>query len=129
MNMKILPRDKGQKPHSSQLRNEPTPQERHLWYDFLRTASLRWNRQRIIGEYIVDFFCRKADLVVELDGCQHYDEHGLIEYDQERTAFLEALGLKVLRFTNTEVEKEFAEVCRLIEAEVEQRLLSQTPQD
>lgn len=118
---KILPRDKRLRPHSSQLRNKPTPQERHLWYDFLRTASPQWNRQRIIGEYIVDFFCRKADLVVELDGSQHYDEHGLIEYDRERTKFLEALGLKVLRFTNADVDKHFAQVCRAIQAEVERR--------
>lgn len=99
-----------------------------MWYDYLRTASPRWNRQRIIGDYIVDFFCRKADLVVELDGDQHYDENGLIAYDQERTEFLEALGLKVLRFTNAEVEKNFAEVCRLIQAEVGQRLSSRPPQ-
>lgn len=127
--MKILPRDKNQKPHSTQLRNNPTPQERRLWYEFLRTASPRWNRQRIIGDYIVDFFCRKADLVVELDGSQHYDGTGLIEYDRERTEFLEALGLKVLRFTNAEVEKNFPEICRLIQAEVKQRLSPRPPQD
>ena len=100
-----------------------------MWYDYLRTASPRWNRQRIIGDYIVDFFCRKADLVVELDGDQHYDGNGLIAYDQERTEFLEALGLKVLRFTNAEVEKNFAEVCRLIQAEVGRRLSSRPPRD
>ncbi len=119
--MAFLPRNKGQRPHSSQLRNEPTPAERRLWYGFLRTASPRWNRQRIIDSYIVDFFCHKAKLVVELDGSQHYDEHGLIEYDQIRTDYLEALELKVLRFTNFEIENNFAEVCRKIQFEVEQR--------
>ncbi|MCI9566753.1 endonuclease domain-containing protein [bacterium 1xD42-67] len=120
--MAFLPRNKGQRPHSSQLRNEPTPAERRLWYGFLRTASPRWNRQRIIDSYIVDFFCHKAKLVVELDGSQHYDEHGLIEYDQIRTDYLEALELKVLRFTNEEIEKDFLGVCRRIQMEADQRL-------
>jgi len=120
--MDFLPRDKHQRPHSTQLRAEPTPQENHLWYDFLRGRLPRWNRQRIIGEYIVDFLCLKASLVVELDGSQHYDENGLIEYDRERTAYLEALGLKVLRFTNWEVDKNFSGVCLKIKLEVEERL-------
>lgn len=92
-----------------------------MWYDFLRTASPQWNRQRIIGDYIVDFFCAKAKLVVELDGSQHYDEDGLIEYDTIRTDFLNALGLKVLRFTNQEVDRDFLTVCQMIQREVEQR--------
>ena len=120
----ILPRDKNQRPHSTQLRNEPTAQERRLWYGFLRTASPQWNRQRIIGSYIVDFFCRKAQLIVELDGGQHYDESGLVEYDRIRTDYLEALGLSVLRFTNLEVDKNFTAVCRKIQWETEQRIKS-----
>lgn len=120
--MEILPRDKRLRPHSTKLRNEATSQERHLWYDFLRTASPQWNRQRIIGDYIVDFFCAKAKLVVELDGSQHYDETGLIEYDKVRTDFLEALGLKVLRFTNSEINQNFSGICLTIQREVEQRL-------
>lgn len=108
----FLPRNKKERPHSTRLRNEPTPAERRLWYDFLRTASPRWNRQRIIDSYIVDFFCLKAKLVVELDGSQHYDDNGLIEYDKIRTDYLEALELKVLRFTNEEVENNFARVCK-----------------
>lgn len=120
--MSILPRNKDQRPHSTRLRNEPTPQERRLWYDFLRTASPQWNRQRIIDNYIVDFFCRRAKLVVELDGGQHYDESGLIEYDKIRTDYLEALGLKILRFTNSEVDKNFSDVCRKIQWETERRL-------
>ena len=120
--MSILPRNKSQRPHSTQLRNEPTPQERRLWYDFLRTASPRWNRQYIIGSYIVDFYCRKARLVIELDGSQHYDKNGLVEYDQIRTEYLEALGLKVIRFTNKEIEDQFSAVCRKIQADVQKRL-------
>lgn len=120
--MSILPRNKNQRPHSTQLRNEPTPQERHLWYDFLRTTSPKWNRQYIIDSYIVDFYCRRAKLVIELDGSQHYDENGLVEYDKIRTEFLEALGLKVLRFTNSEIEADFSVVCRKIQSETQKRL-------
>lgn len=126
--MKILPLDKRQRPHSTELRREATPQERRLWYDFLRTASPQWNRQRIIGDYIVDFFCRKSNLVVELDGNQHYDETGLMEYDRDRTEFLEALGLNVLRFTNAEIEDHFAEVCEKIRTEVAKRLAAPSGQ-
>lgn len=120
--LSILPRDKNQRPHSTQLRNEPTSQERRLWYDFLRTVSPRWNRQYIIDSYIVDFYCRRANLVIELDGSQHYDENGLVEYDQVRTEYLEALGLKVIRFTNREIEENLAAVCNKIEEEMQKRL-------
>lgn len=118
----ILPRDKNLRPRSVQMRNHPTPQERHLWYGFLRKASPQWNRQRIIGDYIVDFFCRKAKLVVELDGQQHYDENGLIAYDKIRTEYLEALELKVLRFHNSEIDNHFDDVCRIIQYEVNRRM-------
>jgi len=120
--VEFLPRDKKQRPHSTRLRNEPTPAEERLWYGFLRTASPQWNRQRVIGSYIVDFFCLKAKLVIELDGSQHYDENGLIEYDKIRTDYLEALELRVLRFTNSEIENSFADVCQRIQFEVEQRV-------
>ena len=92
-----------------------------MWYDFLRTASPQWSRQRIIDNYIVDFFCLKAKLVIELDGSQHYDENGLIEYDQIRTDYLEALELKVLRFTNEEIENNFSQVCKKIQLEADRR--------
>ena len=121
--MDFLPRNKKERPHSTRLRNGMTPQERRLWYDFLRTASPRWNRQRIIDSYIVDFFCLKARLVVEVDGGQHYDENGLIEYDKIRTEYLEALELKVLRFTNAEIENNFSEVCRQIQKEADLRIM------
>ena len=119
--MGILPRNKKQRPHSTKLRNEPTPQECRLWYEFLRTASPQWNRQFIIDNYIADFFCRRAKLIVELDGRQHYDEQGLTEYDKIRTEFLEALGIKVLRFLNSEVDNDFSSVCRRIQWEADNR--------
>ena len=120
--MEILPRNKKLRSRSTQMRSEPTPQERHLWYDFLRAARPQWNRQRIIGSYIVDFYCAKARLVIELDGGQHYNESGLIEYDRVRTEDLEALGLNVLRFTNPEVDHNFLAVCQKIQVETERLL-------
>lgn len=120
--MSRLPCNKKLRSRSSNMRNEPTPQERHLWYDFLRTAQPQWNRQRIIGNYIVDFYCAKAKLVIELDGNQHYDEMGLIGYDRVRTEYLEALGLKVLRFTNLEIDQNFRTVCQAIQEESANRL-------
>ena len=117
----VLPRDKKLRDRSRQMRQEATPQERKLWYDFLRTTQPRWNRQRIIGEYIVDFYCAKARLVVELDGHQHYEGDNLIEYDKIRTDYLNALGLKVLRFKNEEIDRNFFAVCKQIQFEVENR--------
>ena len=119
--MAVLPRDKKLRDRSRQMRKEPTPQERRLWYDFLRAAQPQWNRQRIIGEYIVDFYCAKVKLVIELDGYQHYDGDGLVEYDMIRTDYLKALGLKVLRFKNEELNQNFSAVCKQIQSEVEKR--------
>jgi very-short-patch-repair endonuclease len=110
----FLPRDKALKARSQELRTEATPQEQHLWYDFLRHSQPRFTRQRIIGEYIVDFYCHGAALVIELDGCQHYEPE-TIEYDEIRTAYLNSLGLQVLRFANYQVDGNFEGVCALIQ--------------
>ena len=83
-------------PLAKQLRKDMTKEERHLWYDFLRPYPLRFSRQKILGKYIVDFYCAQAKLVIELDGSQHYEDAN-IEKDAERTAFLEGYGLTVLR--------------------------------
>ena len=96
------------------LRKNATPQENRLWYQFLRKYPLRFTRQKPIGSYIVDFYCRKADLVVELDGGQHF-EGGSREYDAERDSFLSGVGLMVLRFTNSQVNRNFPEVCEEID--------------
>jgi very-short-patch-repair endonuclease len=100
------------------LRKNMTKEERHLWYDFLRSYSVRFIRQKIIGNYIVDFYCAKANLVIELDGSQHYDEIIKIK-DIERTKYLESQGLKVIRIPNNEVNNNFRGVCEFIDSEVE----------
>ena len=89
-------------------------EESLLWYRFLSKYPLRFRRQYVIGNYIVDFYCHKAKLVVELDGSQHY-EPTEAKKDRIRTAYLESLGLRVLRFTNLEVLQQFRSVCEAID--------------
>ncbi|MBQ2960623.1 MAG: endonuclease domain-containing protein [Oscillospiraceae bacterium] len=104
-------------PYAKELRKNMTKEERHLWYDFLRTYPVRFLRQKVLGNYIVDFYCAKAGLVVELDGSQHY-EPAEIENDRLRTVYLESLGLRVLRIPNNEISKNFRGVCEYIDMEV-----------
>ena len=98
-----------------------TKEERHLWYDFLRTYPVRFSRQKVLGKYIVDFYSAEAKLVVELDGSQHYEPDAMIS-DAERTAFLERYGLRVMRIPNNEVNRNFCGVCAYIDAAVKQSL-------
>lgn len=104
-----------------ELRKNMTPQEKRLWYDFLRTYPVKFYRQRAIGNYIVDFYCSKARLVVELDGSQHYDPDNE-RYDAERTKQLEACGLRVLRFSNYDMARYFEGVCGTIDRAVSESL-------
>ena len=103
------------------LRKNMTPEERHLWYDFLRTYPIRFNRQKIIGKYIVDFYCAKAKLIIELDGSQHYEDSG-IEKDIERTKFLEQYGFNIIRIPNNKIKQNFKGVCEYIDLCVKQSL-------
>ena len=100
-------------PLAKQLRKEMTKEERHLWYDFLRACPEKFTRQKIVQQYILDFYCDKAKLAVELDGSQHYEAEG-IAYDAVRTAALNRLGIRVLRFSNTDVKTNFRGVCEAI---------------
>ena len=108
-------------PLSQTLRKNTTKEENLLWYRFLRKYPLRFRRQYVIGDYIVDFFCHGAKLVVELDGSQHYEAQGMA-YDAARTAYLQELGFLVLRFPNSEVNGNLSGVCELIDHTVGQRL-------
>ena len=91
-----------------------TPQEYHLWYDFLRNRPEKWYKQRIIDFYIADFYCAKAKIVIELDGSQHFYEENL-GYDKERTKILNQYGLQVLRYSNVDINNNFDEVCEQID--------------
>ena len=114
-------------PFAKQLRREMTKEERHLWYDFLRTYPVRFSRQKVLGNYIVDFYSAEARLVIELDGSQHYEPDAL-EQDAERTAFLEGYGLTIVRIPNNDVSKNFCGVCEYIDVAVKQSL-SQKSED
>lgn len=105
-------------PRAKELRRDMTPQERHLWYDFLKDYPVRFQRQKTIDFFIADFYCASAKLIVELDGSQHFSAQGLA-YDEERSAVLGKYGLTVLRFTNTEIDKQFDTVCKKIYFEVQ----------
>ena len=102
------------------LRRDPTPAERKLWYEFLRELPHKFTRQKPLGRYIADFYCSRLRLVIELDGDSHYAD-GSQQRDLFRTAALEAEGLSVLRFTNTEVTGQFEAVCLAIRGAIEER--------
>ena len=105
---------------AKELRRNATPQENHLWYDFLRSYPVRFQRQKVIDSYIADFYCHAARLVVEIDGSQHFEPEGM-SYDEARTAALEKHGLSVLRFSNAEINTQFAAVCQAIDNAVHGR--------
>ena len=92
------------------LRTYQTDEERHLWYEFLCRLPIRFKRQKIIGNYIVDFCCSYKKLVIELDGAQHYGDEGAA-HDRERDAYLTSLGYTVLRYSDKEVNANFKGVC------------------
>lgn len=108
-------------PMAKLLRRNMTKEERHLWYDFLRQHPARFSRQKVLGRYIADFYSAKAQLVIELDGSQHYEEQN-IEQDSARTAFLEGYGLTVIRIPNNEIMQNFEGVCSYIDLVVQQSL-------
>ena len=95
---------------AKQLRKDATKQETHLWHDYLKDYPIRFQRQKAIGNYIADFYCYRAKLVVELDGSQHYEEDAL-QYDLQRTDFFNTLGIAVLRFLNVDIDKNFEGAC------------------
>ena len=97
-----------------ELRKNMTREEKQLWYQFLRTHPLRFLRQKVIDNYIVDFYCHEARLVIELDGSQHYEKDGLLR-DQIRTECIEQRGLTVLRIPNNAVWENFEGVCAYID--------------
>ena len=101
-----IPKDNSQLENARRLRKEMTPHEHKLWYLFLRKYPVKIYKQRIIGRFIVDCYCASARLVIELDGSQHYEPQGLT-YDAERSRFLTALGLEVLRFSNRDIDRDF----------------------
>ena len=103
------------------LRKNATPEENHLWYDFLQSYKIRFQRQKSINNFIADFYCHKAKLVIEIDGSQHYTPEGKWQ-DEIRTEILENCGVLVIRFTNGDINNRFDGVCHVIDKTVKERL-------
>ena len=97
-------------PTAQALRKNMTKEERKLWYEFLKLLPIPFKRQKVIQNYIVDFYCASANLVIELDGSQHYLQKGKDE-DSKRDYFLSQLGLTVLRYSNSDINLHFDAVC------------------
>ena len=110
----IMDRNEKLTNNARSLQKRMTKEEAKLWYQFLRLYIPRFHRQYVIGNYIVDFYCHQAKLVVELDGSQHCEPEEIV-YDQIRTAYLQSQGLEVLRFSNLDVMRQFQSVCEVID--------------
>ena len=108
-------------PFAQSLRREMSTEENRLWYRFLKTLPCTVNRQKIFGRYIADFYIASANLVIELDGSQHFTPEGHT-CDEARTAAIETYGVAVLRFTNRDINRSFPAVCSQINSVVEERL-------
>ena len=101
-------------PLAKELRKNMTPWERKLWYDFLRRYPVRFQRQKAIGNYIVDFYCASAKLIIELDGGGHYETEQAIK-DKKRRMELESMGLQVIHICNLDIDRNFKGVCEFID--------------
>ena len=110
--LKIIARD---------LRKQMTKQERHLWYDFLKSYQYQFYRQKIIDRFIADFYCPAANLVIELDGGQHYDDVKKVE-DKQRTSIIKQYGVDVIRIPNNEVDSNFYNVCTYLDNIIKERI-------
>ena len=98
-----------------------TRHEKHLWYDFLRYYPVKIYKQRIIDNFIADFYCHSARLVIELDGSQHYTNQGKA-HDAARTEIFKKYGISVLRFSNKDIDENFDGVCRMINKTIHERI-------
>ncbi len=121
MKPNIVPKNGDMLSRARELRREMTPQEKKLWYQFLRRYPIKIYKQRIIESFIADFYCSRAQLVIELDGHQHSTEQGL-QYDQARSSILSRYGLEVLRFSNNEIDLQFESVCERIHQTIQSRI-------
>lgn len=116
-----IPKDRTLLPLARELRSHMTRHEKKLWYDFLSHYFLSFRRQQIIERYIVDFFCEKIRLVIELDGNQHY-EPAMHRADLSRTNDISKYGIQVVRYDNRQIDRNFRGVCEDIDRVARERL-------
>ena len=107
--------------NARKLRKNMTKEEKHLWYDFLIEYPVRFLRQKVIDDYIADFYCHRAKLVIELDGSQHYSADGVLK-DKIRTERIEMRDLTVMRIPNGEINNNFEGICKFIDEFVKESL-------
>ena len=119
--LEYLCSNKNCKEYAKERRKNMTKEEKHLWYDFLRTYPITFSRQKILGKYIADFYCEKAHVAVELDGSQHYETKAR-EYDSKRTEYLNHIGIDVLRILNRDINEDFESACRYIDAKIKEKI-------
>ncbi|MBQ7123186.1 MAG: endonuclease domain-containing protein [Oscillospiraceae bacterium] len=119
--MKYLETNKNLNESARILRKNMTPEEKHLWYDFLKSYPVQFNRQKVIGNYIVDFYCKTAKVVIEIDGSQHFEKE-TVEYDGKRTEYLNGQGIEVVRFLNKDIRNNFENTCAYINTIIEKRM-------
>ncbi len=108
--------------YAKSLRKSMTCEECKLWYDFLKDYPVRFLRQKVVDNYIDDFYCNKARLVIELDGSQHYEEKRIL-YDRIRTERIESRNIEVVRIPNWDVNSNFDDLCEMIDMIVQKNLL------
>ena len=113
-------KEKALRTFAKEMRRKMTKEERHLWFDFLRGYPLRFQRQKIMGDYILDFYCAAVRLAIELDGSQHYEPEAVAR-DKARTAWLAEQGVKVIRFANLDIWSHFEDVKEAVHNEVQER--------
>ena len=109
--------------NAQSLRKNMTKEERHLWYDFLKSYPISFHRQKVVGTYIFDFYCSQAKIIIELDGSQHYDPEGK-KADEIRDSYFSDQGYLVLRYSNADVNLRFQAVCEDIDKHVRKRIES-----
>ena len=107
--------------NARELRKNMTKEEKELWYKFLSSYPIRFRRQHIIGDYIADFYCDRAKLVIEIDGSQHY-EPDAVEYDKKRTEYFESLGISVVRLLNKNINNNFENTCRYVDKIIKSKI-------
>ena len=98
-----------------------TKHERKLWYMFLNKYPVKFQRQKPLGDYIADFYCAKAKLIIELDGSGHYKPNQMLK-DRIRTEHLEDMDLNVIRICNLDIDNNFRNVCEYIDTLVKSSL-------
>ncbi len=111
-------------PTARMLRKNMTKEEKHLWYDYLKDYPVRFLKQKILGVCVVDFYCAKAKLVIEIDGAGHFTPDG-VEHDIERNEYLEQYGISVIHISNYDINCNFTSVCEYIDNMVKKHIYSQ----